>query len=399
MIIFLGTLFSREDEKRLLKTSKRGLQGAANNYQWGLLQGLSQVCGQPILTINSIPMGTFPRHSSVLFQRASVEKTPEAEIHSHSYINLPLIKQRQRERYAYRSLKKLISSSTEPVTVIVYSLYNPYLKSLNRLKKRGFDFRYILVVTDLPGEYGVESENRVIRMLQRKIGKQDLVLSQAADGYVLLTEQMTVPLSVGNKPYTVIEGVYNYREPDKGKIEKQVPPVILYTGALDAALGLDTLIEAFHKLPAGRAQLHIAGGGPFVGELEQICRENPNIHYMGYLSKQEIDVRQRSATILVNPRSGDKEFTKYSFPSKTIEYMATGTPVVMNRLPGVPAEYEQYVFFTERDDAVGLAQMLEKVLAMDAECREAFGAKAQAFIENEKNGRKQTEKIMRFLLD
>ena len=45
----------------------------------------------------------------------------------------------------------------------------------------------------------------------------------------------------------------------------------------------------------------------------------------------------------MNPRSADAEYTKYSFPSKTIEYLATGVPVVMNRLPGIPEEYEYFV--------------------------------------------------------
>lgn len=397
MIVFLGTLYTYEDEKRLLETSKGVLQGAANNYQWGLLQGLAHVCGQPILTINSIPMGAYPRHSRILFERASVEKTPEAEIRSHGYINLPIIKQLQRECYAYRSLKKLICSSTEPVTVIVYSLYNPYLRALSRLKKEGLDFRYILVVTDLPGEYGVESGDTMIRALQRRIGQQDLALSQAADGYVLLTEQMTVPLSVGDKPYVVVEGIYNCQEQDPQPVEKQSPRVILYTGALDTALGLDTLIEAFRMLPAENVQLHIAGGGPYVGELKRICAETPNIHYLGYLSKHEVVARQRSATILVNPRSGNMEYTKYSFPSKTIEYLATGTPVVMNRLPGVPAEYENYVFFTERDDASGLAQTLEKVLAMDEAALAAHGDLSADFIRRKKSGAAQAQKLLTLL--
>ena len=57
---------------------------------------------------------------------------------------------------------------------------------------------------------------------------------------------------------------------------------------------------------------------------------------MGCVTNDEIVRLQCEATLLVNPRPSDKEFCKYSFPSKTIEYMASGTPVLMTKLPGVP---------------------------------------------------------------
>lgn len=35
---------------------------------------------------------------------------------------------------------------------------------------------------------------------------------------------------------------------------------------------------------------------------------------------------QSESEILVNPRNDNNEFTKYSFPSKVIEYLGSGTP-------------------------------------------------------------------------
>lgn len=393
MIVFLGTLYTPQDEKRLLKESKRGLQGAANNYQWALIRGLSQVCGEPIPVINSVPMGTYPRYCKILFEKGSVTKTPEAEVRSHGYINLPVIKQLQRKRYAYRSLKQLIRSS-QPVTVIAYSLYAPYLQALYKLKKKYKHFQYILVIPDLPGIYGLESRNPVIRLIQRISGKKEFKMAQSADGYVILTEQMAQPLSIQNKPYVVIEGIYNRQGSETASPAREGVPVILYTGALDRAMGLDTLVQAFCKLPAGSAQLHLAGNGPYVKELEQICLENPDIRYLGYLSKGEIDVLQRRAAVLVNPRPAGDDFTRYSFPSKTIEYLSTGTPVVMNQLPGIPEDYNEHLFYTQRSDAESLAKALQRVLETDEQTLAAHGAAAKAFIENEKSGAAQAKKIV-----
>lgn len=389
MYVFLSTLYTPQDEPRLLKAEKHGLQAAANNYQWGLLRGLSQLLDRPIETVNTVPMGSFPRHSRILLERSQHTQLPQANIHSPGFLNLPLIKQWQRRRNAYRQLKKLLKTSTEPVTVVAYSLYNPHLKAVARLKKR-HSFRYILVVPDLPGCYGVESTNPILRFIQRRIGNRDLRLSQAADGYVVLTEQMKIPLQTGSKPCAVIEGIYNDRGEIPAPTEKTEPPVILYTGALDTAFGIHTLVEAFRLLPPGSAQLHIAGGGAYAETLkkaEDVC-------YLGYLPKDQVEARQRSATVLVNPRPNDRDYVKYSFPSKTIEYLASGTAVVMNRLPGVPGDYEDHVFFTERDDAQGLAQALQRVLSLDAATLAAHGAAAQAFIQTQKSPAPQAQKIL-----
>ena len=96
----------------------------------------------------------------------------------------------------------------------------------------------------------------------------------------------------------------------------------------------------------------------------------------------------------MNPRSADEEYTKYSFPSKTIEHLATGVPVVMNRLPGIPEEYVEHLFLTEHSDAQSLTKMLQMVLDMDEQTVLEHGFRAIAFIQNEKNGTSQAKKIV-----
>ena len=62
------------------------------------------------------------------------------------------------------------------------------------------------------------------------------------------------------------------------------------------------------------------------------------IEFLGMLPRTDVLELQSKATILVNPRQPVGDFTKYSFPSKTIEYMASGTPLLMYKLPGIPEE-------------------------------------------------------------
>lgn len=44
----------------------------------------------------------------------------------------------------------------------------------------------------------------------------------------------------------------------------------------------------------------------------------------------------KNADVLVNPRQNDDEYTKYSFPSKNIEYLMTGNAVMAYMLDGIP---------------------------------------------------------------
>ena len=51
----------------------------------------------------------------------------------------------------------------------------------------------------------------------------------------------------------------------------------------------------------------------------------------------------------MNPRFTGAEYTLYSFPSKNIEYMVSGTPVITTRLAGIPDDYYPYVFVFEEE--------------------------------------------------
>lgn len=68
------------------------------------------------------------------------------------------------------------------------------------------------------------------------------------------------------------------------------------------------------------------------------------------------------ATLLVNSRFTIEEFTKYSFPSKNMEYMASGTPLLTTKLPGMPQEYYPYVFLFDEETIDGYADAISNAL-------------------------------------
>ena len=153
-------------------------------------------------------------------------------------------------------------------------------------------------------------------------------------------------------------------------------------------------MKSFLKANVANAQLHIYGDGNYREQLEKICEKYSQIVYCGVCPKKVIEEKEREATLLVNPRTSDGEYTKYSFPSKTMEYMLSGTPVVMTRLPGLPQEYYKYLFLFEEETVDGYAQTLKVLLEMDPSELQRRGMAAQRFVLDNKNKEIQAKKIV-----
>ena len=115
------------------------------------------------------------------------------------------------------------------------------------------------------------------------------------------------------------------------------------------------------------------------------------------MPKNEILKLQRQATVLINPRQNEGEYTKYSFPSKTIEYLASGTPLVAYKLDGIPDEYDEYLYYVENNSVEALKSKLVEVCEQTDEERREFGERASKFVLENKNPQKQAERIIKFI--
>ena len=218
-------------------------------------------------------------------------------------------------------------------------------------------------------------------------------------GYVLLTEAMNGYLNKSGKPYVILEGHSDIAMGEKiPAMEKKTKPrVVFYAGGVSKQYGLGNLVEGFRMADIPDAQLHIYGPGDYVKELQQIAAEDDRVFYGGMLLNSQIVDKELEATLLVNPRPTHEEFVKYSFPSKTMEYMASGTPVLTTVLPGMPKEYHPYVYLMPEETAEGAAKMLKEVLAHSDEELFEKGARAREFILDQKNNVIQAKKILDML--
>ena len=214
--------------------------------------------------------------------------------------------------------------------------------------------------------------------------------------YVLLTEAMNDYLNMAGKPYVILEGHADITMADRiPSMEKKTEPrICFYAGGVSKQYGLSNLVEGFRKADLPNARLHIYGPGDYVKQLQQIAAEDDRIFYGGMLLNTEIVEKEQEATLLVNPRPTGEEYVKYSFPSKTMEYMASGTPVLTTVLPGMPKEYHPYVYLLEDETADGITEMLKEVLENSDDTLFRKGAEARRFVLEQKNNVIQARKIL-----
>lgn len=248
------------------------------------------------------------------------------------------------------------------------------------------------IVTDVP----CHRPNNAKVPLHEKI---NLFLMKKFDSYLLLTEQMNDIVNPKKRPYVVLEGHsdISMAEVENCLDRKYEKRVCLYAGTLRRVYGIENLVKGFIKANIPDSELHIYGEGDFRGELEELAKQYDSVKYMGIAPNHEVVEKELKCTLLVNPRPTDADYTKYSFPSKNMEYMASGTPVLTTRLPGMPKEYNDYVFLLDEETENGVCEKLKEIFSLSKEQLHDKGSCAKNFVMKEKNNVVQAKKVLEML--
>lgn len=143
--------------------------------------------------------------------------------------------------------------------------------------------------------------------------------------------------------------------------------VVLYAGQLFAWKGVETLAKIFSWNEAGtahNAELFLPQNVFFVivgGEQSTLDAFKPhfgeNVLFAGQRPASEIPLWLRAADVLILPNSKLFKISElYTSPLKLFEYMASGVPMVVSKLPSLEEIVsEKEAFFFEPDNASSLA--------------------------------------------
>ncbi len=398
-ILFLGLLYNRDEEIQLLDNSKCGLQGAANAYQWNLIDGMDEIAHCPVDILNSLPVGSYPKYYNKLILRTRKwchkEGAADKELGT---LNFPLLKQMIRSYAFYKEVKVWCEKNKDDdIFILSYSLYLPYLKVLAKIKKKYKWVKTCVIVPDLPNAFGLDPGlNPLMKLYFKKTEKDIYKLAKDADSYCLLTKDMIDPLNIINKPYVIVEGIAKTL-PRQEMIARTKTIILLYAGTLHKRFGLDKLVEAFLAISADNYQLWFCGSGDYENEIINTARKDVRIKFHGYVTANQVLELLEQATVLINPRSNEGEYTRYSFPSKTMEYMSLGRPILMFKLDGIPDEYDDYLYYIKDNSVEGIKKGIIEICSKSIEELETRSKKIYEFVQKEKSGSKQAGKLLAML--
>lgn len=397
-ILFISCCIPNELETEIVRFCKLPLniQDAANTFQKSLIQGFIEnnvnlkVISAPSLP--AFPLGYrklhVPKLQTIIGGKIPCEVLPYFTFMVGKYISI--------EKRIIKYISKLLECNSEDeMTIIGYNVNPAFMGAMKGIKQRFPKVQTALVVTDMIEDvHNFKYNTTFLKQIQLFLHKRKVYSSyENIDKYILLSEQMKDRIPNCKENYIVVEGIYSHSG-NIQNVDKQ--NIIFYSGALDTYVNVVEMIEAFQKVNCDDYKLVICGGGPLSDYVREVAKSNPNIVFLGSISRKEVLEWQRKSSLLINPRQ-PSEITKYSFPSKTMEYFASGTPVLMYRLQGIPEEYYSYCYTIKGFSVDEFKESLINVLSIDEQERLALGKKAKEFILTEKTANLQVKRILKFL--
>jgi glycosyltransferase involved in cell wall biosynthesis len=253
--------------------------------------------------------------------------------------------------------------------------------------------RLILDLHDLmPEFYAVRFNSSLNSWPVRLIRWQETLSCRFADHVITVTEawrKTVIGRGVPAKKISVVMNVADdrlfHRAPaTKNQTTEDGCFRMIYHGSLSQRYGIDLAIRALglvrQQVPV---HLTIHSSGPLLDELQKLTADlglGGDVHFSTRLiPAQELATMIRKADAGVVPYRRD-EFTDGILPTKLMEYVALGIPVIAARTPAIEAYFDEtMVEFFSPGDANDLALHI-LVLQADREKRERLVHGSQQFL-------------------
>lgn len=390
-ILFISSVMNPND------LSKRsGPSIAGNKIQVGIMSRMRERLGDDFSVITQIPISTYPKEPVIRIKKSNIGITDDLTALSIGFINLPLIKQISISCNTAIEIRRWIKKNREhPMIILSYNAI-PHIAVPTVSSAKKYHVKSVCLLADPPID---PLKRNPIKTFLKKIENS---LSKNAikkyDGLIVLNKKMAEDFSP-KVPYLLVEGGIDI-DPSKMNGLKNLKSSLMsvYAGALTDYSGIRNLIESFKYILSNDIHLSIYGSGPLEDYVINQTKQDSRITFMGQVSNTEMLSIQKSVDLLINPRVIDDPVSQYTFPSKIMEYLASGTPTITTRINGLPEDYLEHLFLFSNDDAISIAKGLEDIASMDRSELKAKAISARTFIIRNKSWKAQEERIYDFLL-
>jgi len=253
----------------------------------------------------------------------------------------------------------------------------------------------VLIVADLVGAL---SQQQPYRRVEGWLEKHIL---RHCSGLIALSNRVASEFG-SSQPTLILEGgiddAFVIPEPSTSPHRNTSSKSIMYAGTLSIYGGVPLLLKAFKLLKGRDYELWITGRGELVDEILAAAARDSRIKYFGFVERNVYVDLMGKATVLVNPRPSDLLSNRYNFPSKLLEYMASGRPVITTSTSGlIEEEYGDMVFVLREETPQALAKLIETVCNLGDEKLNAIGARARNYMLEHKTWGAQSRRVYEFL--
>lgn len=359
-------------------------------FQQSMIEGLEKA-GHKIDIISNYPYAdNIRKHYAFTWHHNN-----KGDDYTIAHVNIPYLSILYESKNLNRAVKVKLNKHKYDV-VIAYLIHQPYLKALSIVKKISFNTKTVLICPDLPDMMDMALKERKVKHFLKKIDmKRIRALYPYIDGYVLFAEKMKECIQIEEKPYVVIEGIATLDQLDTTPVVKD--KMVIYAGTLHKNIGIEQIIESLNHIEDKELKLVFFGTGDLENYIMKISKKNPRVVYGGFINRNALFHELKKGLALINARNPEDLYTKYSFPSKTFEYLYSGTPFITTKLEGVPDEYSEYLFEIKDNSPKTIAKEINRINKMPKEELLNKCLKGKEFIKREKCAKKQSFILTEFL--
>jgi glycosyltransferase involved in cell wall biosynthesis len=369
---------------------------AGNLFQLNLLRGLVDGGVRLRAVLTQRPMRSFPR-SSTLWCPPGREDLGDGLPATHlPFLNLPLLRPISVGMMVvagvWRAARRVERGH---LIVCTYNLSEPPgLFSLMAARLVGAKAVALIYDVHVPGALVPASWSRRLDFLLQRW------LMPRFDGLVVVTSSIARDFAP-RVPHIRVDGGVSESMLEVGRRRKrrseEGPFTMVSAGGLHPGNGIEEMLGAMRLLPGPAYRLRIAGAGPLEQQVRAAQARDPRIEYCGLLSFEQVLDLYASADVLLNVRVTKRLDTRYYFPSKTMEYLASSVPVITTCPGNVREDFTGLAYFLEDESPAGLARLIAEVAALPQQQREATGRAAWEFVATHRTWPVQARRIADFL--
>lgn len=256
-------------------------------------------------------------------------------------------------------VKDLIEEIKTDDSVVITDTINPKCVSITNYIQRKFHLPAIGVCTDSPSNITGTSKSYTLFLLRN---------CRQLNGFITLTEGLNLLFNPNNKDHITIEGIVESKDVD---IDMSVEgKYIFFGGALLPRYGVYNLIEAFKNIDNKDISLLICGHHANEEQIANAIDGDPRIKYMGTLPVKEVLALEKKALANINPRPFTQDLDRLSIPSKTLEYLASGSLTISVRNTELEKTFKDCAIWAKSGNPKDLEASLKAAINMDEKERE-----------------------------